>query len=79
MNFLKVTGEGYISSMHYKLAQLQKPQNRHYSALGPLYLKIKVSKMSFSLSITGIGRGELSEIQGDRQFAGSDFPRETGF
>jgi hypothetical protein len=23
---------------------LQKPQNRHYSALGPLYLKIKVSK-----------------------------------
>ena len=31
--------------MHYILAQLQKPQNRHYSALGPLYLKIKVSKM----------------------------------
>ena len=27
------------------LAQLQKPQNRHYSALGPLYLKIKVSKI----------------------------------
>ena len=31
--------------MHYMLAQLQKPQNRHYSALGPLYLKIKVSKI----------------------------------
>ena len=62
----------------YIVAQLQKPQNRHYSALGPLYLKIKVSKMSFSLSITDIGRGELTEIQGDRQFAGSDFTRERG-
>ena len=30
--------------MHYKLAQLQKPQNRHHSVLEPLYLKIKVSK-----------------------------------
>ena len=65
-------------SMHYIVAQLQKPQNRHYSALGPLYLKIKVSKMSFSLSITDIGRGELSEIKGDRQFAGSDFTIERG-
>ena len=35
--------------MHYILAQLQKPQNRHYSALGPLYLKIKVSKMGLYL------------------------------
>ena len=33
------------SSMHYILAKLQKPRNRHYSALGALYLKIKVSKM----------------------------------
>ena len=85
MNFLKVTGEGYIptytrnvltnhlhgsagfrtdtqivtkkamksiidstkTSMHYILAQLQKPQNRHYNALGPLYLKIKVSKTGY--------------------------------
>ena len=65
-------------SMHYILAQLLKPQNRHYSGLGPLYLKIKVSKMSFSLSITDIGRGELSEIKGDGQFAGSDFTSERG-
>lgn len=33
------------SSMHYILAKLQKPRNRHYSALGALYLKVKVSKM----------------------------------
>ena len=33
------------SSMHYVLAKLQKPRNRHYSALGALYLKVKVSKM----------------------------------
>ena len=33
------------SSMHYILAKLQKPWNRHYSALGALYLKVKVSKM----------------------------------
>ena len=33
------------SSMHYILAKLQKPQNCHYSALGALYLKVKVSKM----------------------------------
>ena len=33
------------SSMHYILAKLQKPRNRHYSALGVLYLKVKVSKM----------------------------------
>ena len=33
------------SSMHYILAKLQKPRNRHYSALGGLYLKVKVSKM----------------------------------
>ena len=31
--------------MHYMLEQLQRPQNRHYSVLGPLYLKIKVSKL----------------------------------
>ena len=35
------------TSMHYILAQLQKPQNRHYNALGPLYLKIKVSKTGY--------------------------------
>ena len=33
------------SSMHYILAKLQKPRNRHYSALEALYLKVKVSKM----------------------------------
>ena len=33
------------SPMHYILAKLQKPRNRHYSALGALYLKVKVSKM----------------------------------
>ena len=33
------------SSMHYILAKLQKPRNCHYSALGALYLKVKVSKM----------------------------------
>ena len=33
------------SSMHYILAKLQKPRNCHYSALGALYLKDKVSKM----------------------------------
>ena len=33
------------SSMHYILAKMQKPRNRHYSALGALYLKVKVSKM----------------------------------
>ena len=33
------------ASMHYILAKLQKPRNRHYSALGALYLKVKVSKM----------------------------------
>ena len=33
------------SSMHYILAKLQKPRNRHFSALGTLYLKVKVSKM----------------------------------
>ena len=33
------------SSMHYIFAKLQKPRNRHYSALGALYLKVKVSKM----------------------------------
>ena len=33
------------SSMHYILAKLQKPRNRHYSVLGALYLKVKVSKM----------------------------------
>ena len=33
------------SSMHYILAKLQKPRNRHFSALGALYLKVKVSKM----------------------------------
>ncbi len=33
------------SSMYYILAKLQKPRNRHYSALGALYLKVKVSKM----------------------------------
>ena len=33
------------SSMHYILAKLQKPRNRHYSSLGALYLKVKVSKM----------------------------------
>ena len=33
------------SSMHYILAKMQKLRNRHYSALGALYLKVKVSKM----------------------------------
>ena len=33
------------SPMHYILAKLQKPRNRHYSALGALYLKVKVSKI----------------------------------
>ena len=33
------------SSMHYILAKLQKPRNRHYSVLGALYLKVKVSKI----------------------------------
>ena len=33
------------SPMHYILAKLQKPRNRHYSVLGALYLKVKVSKM----------------------------------
>ena len=33
------------SSMHYIPAKLQKPRNRHYSALGALYLKVKVSKL----------------------------------
>ena len=34
---------------YYILALLQKPQNRQYSALGPLYLKTKVSKTGNSL------------------------------
>ena len=37
--------------MHYILSQLQKPQKRHYSTLGPLYLKIKVSKMGIYIII----------------------------
>ena len=32
------------SSMHYILAKLQKPRNRHYSALGPYILKSKCQR-----------------------------------
>ena len=47
-------------SMHYILAQLQRPQNRHYSALGPLYLKIKVSKTRYSNKLTSLLRTGIS-------------------
>ena len=46
--------------MHYILAQLQRPQNRHYSALGPLYLKIKVSKTRYSNKLTSLLRTGIS-------------------